>query len=431
MIAHQPTSATSRDTDRDAVQPQATTTLSVVIPALNEEDGIAAIIERIEATRSGLASVGVTGLEIIVVDDGSQDRTGEIAASYESVRLIRHPHNRGYGAAIKTGFNNARGDLLAFTDADGTYPPERFPDLCRVAVQQNADVVVGSRRSGEHSEMPRMRRIGNFVWSNLVSVIGNHRVADPASGMRVLRASALRRLYPLPDGLNFTPVMSTRCVHENLTVVEVPIAYKERVGRSKLSIVKDGTRFLKTILWTSLEYNPVRVLGLVGVAALGMAAAIALGIVTLRLQGVTQLGQLGALSVFAALILAVAGVSIFSLGATFNYLVSLFRGEPVRQGLFGQPLFKTPLDRHFGWLGLVASLAGVAVAVTSVGLGMWGAGAWDIARLWLWLLGSAVLILMGVQLIISWILMRVLETLSTREVRIEQEFVTTGEYSIA
>lgn len=431
MIAHQPTSATSRDTDRDAVQPQATTTLSVVIPALNEEDGIAAIIERIEATRSGLASVGVTGLEIIVVDDGSEDRTGEIAASYESVRLIRHPHNRGYGAAIKTGFNNARGDLLAFTDADGTYPPERFPDLCRVAVQQNADVVVGSRRSGEHSEMPRMRRIGNFVWSNLVSVIGNHRVADPASGMRVLRASALRRLYPLPDGLNFTPVMSTRCVHENLTVVEVPIAYKERVGRSKLSIVKDGTRFLKTILWTSLEYNPVRVLGLVGVAALGMAAAIALGIVTLRLQGVTQLGQLGALSVFAALILAVAGVSIFSLGATFNYLVSLFRGEPVRQGLFGQPLFKTPLDRHFGWLGLVASLAGVAVAVTSVGLGMWGAGAWDIARLWLWLLGSAVLILMGVQLIISWILMRVLETLSTREVRIEQEFVTTGEYSIA
>ena len=72
--------------------------------------------------------------------------------------------------------------------------------------------------------MPRMRRIGNFIWSNLVSIIGNRRVADPASGMRVLRASALRQLYPLPDGLNFTPVMSTRCVHENLKVVEVPIA---------------------------------------------------------------------------------------------------------------------------------------------------------------------------------------------------------------
>src|SRR5439155_16416520 len=126
------------------------------------------------------------------------------------------------------------------------------------------------------------------------------RVADPASGMRVLRASALRRLYPLPNGLNFTPVMSTRCIHENMKVVEVPIAYTERVGRSKLSIVRDGTRFLKTILWTSLEYNPVRVLGLVGVTALAMAAAIGLGLAGLRLQGVTQLGLGGVFAVFTA-----------------------------------------------------------------------------------------------------------------------------------
>jgi hypothetical protein len=405
------------------------TTLSVVIPALNEEDGIATIIERIEAIRDALAIVGVDGLEIIVVDDGSSDRSGAIAASYPNVRLIRHARNRGYGAAIKTGFNNAKGQLLAFTDADGTYPPERFPDLCKVALTQNADVVVGSRRSGERSEMPHVRRIGNFVWSNLVSVIGNHRVADPASGMRVLRASALPRLYPLPDGLNFTPVMSTRCVHEDLRVIEVPIAYTERLGRSKLSIVRDGTRFLKTILWTSLEYNPVRVLGLAGVAALGMSAAIALGIVALRVQGVTQLGQLGAFSVFAAMILGVAGVSIFSLGATFNYLVSLFRGEPIRQGLFGRPLFDKPLDRHFGWIGLLAGVAGVALAVGSLALSVWGA--WDVARLWLWLLGSAVLVLIGLQLIVSWTIMRVLEALSLRAGRIEEEFRTTNEFSVA
>src|SRR5215472_3381424 len=102
-------------------------TLSVVIPALNEQDGIAAIVERIEAIRKPLATSGVDGLEIIVVDDGSHDRTPEIAASYASVRLIRHAVNHGYGAAIKTGFHSARGQLLAFTDADGTYPPERFP----------------------------------------------------------------------------------------------------------------------------------------------------------------------------------------------------------------------------------------------------------------------------------------------------------------
>jgi glycosyltransferase involved in cell wall biosynthesis len=394
-------------------------TLSVVIPALNEEDGISAIVERIEAVRAPLADAGVGGLEIIVVDDGSHDRTPQIAASYPTVRLIRHPKNRGYGAAIKTGFNSASGQLLAFTDADGTYPPERFPQLCRVALEQDADVVVGSRRSGERSEMPRVRRVGNFVWSNLVSIIGNHRVADPASGMRVLKASALGKLYPLPDGLNFTPVMSTRCVHEDLKVIEVPIPYTERVGRSKLSIVKDGSRFLKTILWTSMEYNPVRVLGLAGVTALGLAAAIGLGIVSLRLQGVTQLGEWGTFSVFAALILAVAGVSIFSLGATFNYLVSLFRREPVRHGLFGRPLFKKPLDQHFGWIGLTSGIGGIGLALLSLTLSTWGA--WDIARLWLWLLVSALLVLVGLQLVVSWIVMRVLETLSLREILIEQE----------
>lgn len=393
--------------------------LSVVIPALDEEDGIAAIIERIEAVREPLAQSGVADLEIIVVDDGSKDRTADIAASYPSVRLMRHAKNRGYGAAIKTGFNSATGNLLAFTDADGTYPPERFPQLCKVALDRDADVVVGSRRSGERSEMPRVRRVGNFIWSNLVSVIGNRRVADPASGMRVVRASALPKLYPLPDGLNFTPVMSTRCVHENLKVIEVPIPYKERLGRSKLSIVKDGSRFLKTILWTSLEYNPVRVLGLAGVTALALAAAIGLGILSLRLQGVTQLREWGTFSVFAALVLAVAGVSIFSLGAMFNYLVSLFRGEAVRQGLFGTPLFSKPLDRHFGWLGLASAIGGIGLAVVSLILTL--NGVWDTARLSLWLLGSALLLLVGLQLVVSWIVMRVLETLTMRNELIEQE----------
>jgi hypothetical protein len=403
--------------------------LSVVIPALNEEDGIASIIERIEGARPALRSMGVEDLEIIVVDDGSSDRTADIAGAYASVRVVRHPVNRGYGAAIKTGFSHARGDLLAFMDADGTYPPEHLPALCLAASKGEADVAVGSRRSGAESHMPPMRRVGNFIWSNLVTLIGNHRVADPASGMRVLRRSALHQLYPLPDGLNFTPVMSTRAVHERLNVVEVPVPYRERVGRSKLSIVRDGTRFLTTILWTSLEYNPVRVLGLAGVAALSLAAAIFLAVVALRLQGVTQLDAVGVFGVFTAVVLAVAGVSIFSLGTTFNYLVSLFRREPVRQGLFGQPLLRRPLDRHFGWLGVVMGLAGSAVGAGSLSMSL--AAGWDITRLWLWLLGSALLTLVGLQLVVSWILMRVLEALSERDVRVgadlgNREAIQTG-----
>jgi hypothetical protein len=372
----------------------------------------------VESAGPGLQDVGVGNLEIIVVDDGSRDRTAEIAAGFPSVRLVRHPVNRGYGAAIKTGFRQAQGELLAFLDADGTYPPEHFPALCRAALARPADLVVGSRRSGADSHMPPLRRVGNFLWSSLVSLMGNHRVADPASGMRVLRRSALPRLYPLPDGLNFTPVMSTRAIHEGLTVVEVPIPYHERTGRSKLSVVRDGTRFLTTIIWTALEYNPVRVLGLLGLTALGMAGAIGLGLVILRLQGVTRLGPWGVFSVFSALVLGVAGVSIFSLGVTFNYLVALFHRQPVRQGLFGRPIFDPPLDRHFGWLGTLTALGGIALGGVSLALGLQG---WEMTRLWLWLLGSALLVLVGLQLVISWILMRVLEALSEREVRVERD----------
>jgi hypothetical protein len=107
-------------------------------------------------------------------------------------------------------------------------------------------------------------------------------------------------------------------------------------------------------------------------------------------------------------------VSLFSLGATFNYLVALFRKQPVRAGLFGKPLFKTPLEHHFGWLGVTLASVGVGVAAATLGLGLHG---WDIGRLWLYLVGSALLILVGVQLVIAWVVMRTLEELSERETR--------------
>jgi glycosyltransferase involved in cell wall biosynthesis len=135
------------------------TTLSVVIPALNEENGIVDIIERVLGIKASLAEVGVSNLELIVVDDGSKDRTPEIVASYPEVVLIKHPVNRGYGAAIKTGFRHAKGELLAFLDADGTYPPESYPDLCRPILEDEADLVIGSRLAGRDSEMPLVRRI--------------------------------------------------------------------------------------------------------------------------------------------------------------------------------------------------------------------------------------------------------------------------------
>jgi glycosyltransferase involved in cell wall biosynthesis len=388
--------------------------LSVVIPAYNEEDGISAIVERVLAARPSLMACGVQELEVIVVDDGSQDRTCEIVACNPEVRLIKHEVNRGYGAALKTGFRNAHGDLLAFLDADGTYPPECFPQLCQPIVEKEADLVIGSRMTGSESEMPLVRRVGNTLFATLLSLLGNHRISDSASGMRVFRQGVLAELYPLPDGLNFTPVMSTRALHERIKMVEVPITYSERVGRSKLSVVRDGLRFANSIVWTAMSYNPVRVLGMIGVFAVSLALAVGIGLVALRLQGVTTLGHWGVFGVYTALVMGVSGVSLFSLGAMFNYLVSLFHKRPVRQGLFGKPIFTPSLDHHFGWMGLLVALGGLLLGGLSFSLGLRG---WDVTRLWLYLLGSSLLVLVGLQLMISWLVMRVLEDLSEREIR--------------
>ena len=391
--------------------------LSVIIPAYNEEGGIAEILDRVLSIRPGLEAIGVEGPEVLVVDDGSRDRTREIVGSYENVRLLCHEKNRGYGGALKTGFRNSTGNLLAFLDADGTYPPENFPELCQAAIN-GADLVIGSRMAGAKSEMPAVRRLGNFIFATLLTLIGAQRVSDSASGMRVFHRDILDRMYPLPDGLNFTPVMSTRAIHENLNMVEVPIPYSERVGRSKLSVVNDGMRFFNSIVWTALSYNPVRILGMIGLTGVALAAAIAAALVVLRLSGVNRLGSWGVFAVFSGLILGVTGVTLFNLGAMFNYLVTLFQKRPVKQGLFGKPIFDPPLDRHFWWLGGLAVLIGAVAGLGSLALSFNG---WDMSRLWLWLLAAAMLTLVGVQLFISWIVMRVLEELSQREVMVEMD----------
>ena len=383
------------------------TTLSVVIPALNEEDGIADIIERVLAVRPALAKSGIDDLELIIVDDGSSDRTAEIAASYGDVRLVQHKVNKGYGAAIKTGFRHARGELLSFLDADGTYPPEHYPALCKAALD-GADLVIGSRMMGTDSQMPRVRRIGNVIFATLVSLVSNVHITDSASGQRVLRREALPALYPLPDGLNFTPVMSTRAIHENLKMVEVPITYSERAGRSKLSVVRDGWRFLRTILSTAFAYNPVRILG--GSGALLFLLALLMSIpATLTLLGGTT-SEWPAILIFAALVLTVLGVMLFSTGTLFNYIVSLFHHRQIRQGLFGRPVFHTPLENHFGWIGIVAAVGGVVLyTVAKVA---------DLAPTpWFFSVVSAMLVLMGGQLFTSWTLVKVLGTLSEREAR--------------
>lgn len=386
------------------------TMLSVVIPAYNEESGIAEIANRVLAVKEALLEVGVEELELLVVDDGSKDQTAQIAGSISGVTLISHDTNHGYGAALKTGFSQAKGDLVGFLDADGTYPPEYFPQLC-VAALNGADLVIGSRMAGEASEMPATRRVGNLFFAKLLSIVGRQSVSDSASGMRVFKKGILEQLYPLPDGLNLTPVMSTRAVHEGITMAEVPIPYSERLGRSKLSVVNDGSLFLGSMLWTVMQYNPVRILGLIGLTGVGIGLLSLVALVGLRLSGVTVLSDWAVIGIYAGAVAGMVGVNILFLGIFFNYLVALFRDRPVKQGLFGKPLLPNPIDKHFGWMGLLGIGAGLLIALITV----IGVGEWDIGRLWLYGFGSAMLILLGVQLVIYWLVLRILDELNKQD----------------
>jgi glycosyltransferase involved in cell wall biosynthesis len=387
--------------------------LSICIPVYNEEAAIRETLARCLALGGDLRDTGIHDFEVIAVDDGSKDRSAEIIATeFPAVRLIRHERNAGYGAALKTGFAAARHRLVGFLDADATYPPEQFPALCRAVLHNDADLAIGSRMSGADTEMPAVRRLGNTFFAGLLTLIGRTPVTDSASGMRVFKRDVLDLLSPLPDGLNLTPVMSTRAVHEGITVREIPIPYRERIGESKLSVTRDGIRFLQTMVTTALAYNPVRVFGFLGIAGVALAGAILTGVVMLRLQGVVALGPVGTFAVFGALVCAVGGVNLFALGASFNYLVSLFYRRPIRQGLFRKPLFTRPVEQLFLPAGAAAAGTGLAVSLASFWLSQRG---WPIERLWLYLTGSAMLMLVGLQLGMAWLMGAVLRQLSERE----------------
>ncbi len=250
-------------------------TLTIVVPALDEEEAIGQTVERCLAARSEICErTGLERVEVIVVSDGSTDGTERIALGYEEATVVVFEKNRGYGAAIQCGFEQGSGAYVSFLDADGTCDPRMFSDLYLALKENGAAVALGSRM-GPESEMPRIRTLGNRLFALMLGVLAKQVVGDTASGMRVIRRDALADLYPLPDGLHFTPAMSARVLLEDkLRLVEVPMPYAEREGVSKLSVLRDGVRFFTTIAQAAMCYRPARPLLLVAAALLLASAAI-------------------------------------------------------------------------------------------------------------------------------------------------------------
>jgi glycosyltransferase involved in cell wall biosynthesis len=241
---------------RGIIVAQGAPRFSVIVPCYNEESGIGKTIAEL---RKSLAGAG--DYELIVVNDGSTDRTDEalriLQQSDRELRVVTHKRNRGYGAALKTGVRNAESELLVITDADGTYPNHRIPELVDAAA--DADMVVGARIADD-VEYPLIRKIPKAFLRVYAVWIAQHDIPDLNSGMRVFRRSLVERFFNiLPDGFSFTTTITLAMLTNRYNVQYVPIGYSARIGKSKIKPVRDTLRFFQLILRTGIYFAPLRV----------------------------------------------------------------------------------------------------------------------------------------------------------------------------
>lgn len=228
--------------------------VSVVLPCLNEEAAVAATVG--EAFR-GLAEAGVAG-EVIVVDNGSLDRSAERAAA-AGARLVEQAV-RGYGAALGTGIATARGDVVVIADADRSYDVARLGDLL-VPIRRGADLVVAARLRGEIDvgAMPVLHRyLGTPALNGLVSVLTGVRFVDGQSGYRAFRREAVVGLGLGTSGMEYASEMLLRAAAAGLRIAEVPTRYRVRVGESKLRPIRDGWRHLRLLARLGSQRGAVR-----------------------------------------------------------------------------------------------------------------------------------------------------------------------------
>ena len=195
--------------------------------------------------------------EIIVVNDGSTDDTGDILRSQLDIKLIEHPRNRGYGAALKTGIRHAKYSLIVITDADGTYPNQRIPEL--VSLSWQADMVVGAR-IGANVKYSTLRKIPKWFLARFAEWITMSSIPDLNSGLRVFKKSILEEfLNILPNSFSFTTTITMAMLTNNYIVHYEPIDYHDRVGKSKIKPIRDTLRFVQLILRTGVYFAPLRI----------------------------------------------------------------------------------------------------------------------------------------------------------------------------
>ena len=233
--------------------------VSVVIPAYNEEAVIGSVV-------AGLKQAGAW-LEILVVDDASSDGTAAAAES-AGARVIRHPYNKGNGAAVKTGLRAARGEVVLLMDADGQHDPQDAP---RLAAQVGTfDLAIGARSARDQHAT---RALGNAVFNAFASWLSGREILDLTSGFRAARrALLLEILHLLPNGFSYPTTSCLSFLKAGHNVTFVSVAARPRVGTSKIRPLQDGVKFLLIILKIVTLYSPLKVFFPVAAAAFALGA---------------------------------------------------------------------------------------------------------------------------------------------------------------
>ena len=228
-----------------------TVSLSVILPAKNEAHNLQALLPRVQAMLTGVNR----DAEIIVIDDGSTDGTRQVCEAH-GVRVISHPYSSGNGAAVKTGARAARGEVLAFMDADGQHDPELIPRLLD-KLDEGYDMVVGARTAQAHAGAHRFAANAFYNW--FASWMIGRPVPDLTSGLRVARSERFRRfLYLLPNGFSYPTTSTMSFFRSGYPVAYVPVPVQRRVGRSHIRLLRDGLRFLLIIFKIGTLYSPLK-----------------------------------------------------------------------------------------------------------------------------------------------------------------------------
>ncbi|MFP3944629.1 MAG: glycosyltransferase family 2 protein [Alphaproteobacteria bacterium] len=259
--------------------------VSVVVPCYNEEGAIRETVMQLNATLKAASS----RYELIVVDDGSADGSADIledlVRSVPRLRVLTHERNRGYGAALKTGIVAARHDLIAITDADGTYPNERLPEL--IAEAADAGMAVGARVE-QGVQYSKLRAIPKSFLRRWASWLAGQSIPDINSGLRVFHKQiALRFLPILPDTFSFTTTITLAMLRNYYEVRFVPIGYTARIGKSKIRPFTDTLRFVMLLLRTGIYFAPLRLLS-PAIGFLGLASLASLTFDVFILQNLTD-----------------------------------------------------------------------------------------------------------------------------------------------